>query len=131
MLFIDVSAQSQQQIADLFQTSRENVRLYLKHIFEEGELAPNATCRDFRQVRPVGARQVARTMPLYNLDRIISLGYRVRGVLAIRFCIWVAKRLREYLVKGFASDDEKLQKLTAFFERFSGLGGKTPGDLPK
>ncbi len=102
---------SQQQIADLFQTSRTNVIEHIRNIYDEGELAPEATCRDFRQVRQEGARQVTRTMPFYNLDAIISVGYRVKSVLATRFRIWATERLREYLVKGFTLDDEKLQNL--------------------
>lgn len=102
---------SQQQIADLFQTSRTNVIEHIRNIYDEGELAPEATCRDFRQVRQEGARQVTRTMPFYNLDAIISVGYRVKSMLATRFRIWATERLREYLVKGFTMDDEKLQNL--------------------
>lgn len=102
---------SQQQIADLFQTSRENVRLHLKNVFEEGELDPEATSKDFLEVRLEGRREVQRSIAYYNLDAIISVGYRVKSVLATRFRIWATERLREYLVKGFTMDDEKLQNL--------------------
>lgn len=102
---------SQQQIADLFQTSRENVRLHLKNIFEEGELDPEATSKDFLEVRLEGRREVQRSIAYYNLDAIISVGYRVKSVLATRFRIWATERLREYLVKGFTLDDEKLKNL--------------------
>lgn len=102
---------SQQQIADLFQTSRTNVVEHIRNIYDEGELASEATCRDFRQVRQEGSRQVTRTLPFYNLDLIISVGYRVKSVLATRFRIWATERLREYLVKGFTMDDEKLKNL--------------------
>lgn len=102
---------TQQQIADLFQTSRTNVVEHIKHIYEEGELDEAATCRDFRQVRQEGTRRVERTMPHYNLDLIISLGYRVKSRVATRFRIWATDRLREYLIKGFAMDDAKLKEL--------------------
>lgn len=102
---------TQQQIADLFQTSRTNVVEHIKHIYEEGELDEAATCRDFRQVRQEGNRRVERTMPHYNLDLIISLGYRVKSRVATRFRIWATDRLREYLIKGFAMDDAKLKEL--------------------
>ncbi|WP_217629165.1 virulence RhuM family protein [Sanguibacter gelidistatuariae] len=102
---------SQQQLADLFQTSRTNVVEHIQNIFAEGELAEEATCRDFRQVRTEGTRQVTRSMPHYNLDLIISLGYRVRSAVATQFRIWATERLREYLVKGFTMDDAKLKNL--------------------
>ncbi len=102
---------SQQQIADLFQTSRTNVVEHVQNVYADGELAPEATCRDFRQVRQEGSRQVTRTLPFYYLDLVISVGYRVKSMLATRFRIWATERLREYLVKGFTMDDEKLKQL--------------------
>lgn len=71
---------SQQQMADLYQSSRSNVVEHIKHIYEDGELDEESTCRNFRQVRQEGARQVAREIPYYNFDMIISLGYRIRSV---------------------------------------------------
>lgn len=102
---------TQQQLADLFQTSRTNVVEHIKHIYEEGELDEDATCRNLRQVRREGERQVQRTIPHYNLDLIISLGYRVKSKVATRFRIWATERLREYLTKGFTMDDTKLKEL--------------------
>ena len=102
---------SQQQLADLFQTSRTNVVEHIANIYAEGELGQDATCREFRQVRAEGNRQVARTLPFYNLDLIISLGYRVKSIIATQFRIWATERLREYLVKGFAMDDVRLKNL--------------------
>lgn len=102
---------SQQQLADLFQTSRTNVVEHIANIYAEGELSQEATCREFRQVRTEGNRQVSRALPFYNLDLIISLGYRVRSQIATRFRIWATERLREYLVKGFAMDDIRLKNL--------------------
>ena len=102
---------SQQQLADLFQTSRTNVVEHIANIYTEGELSQEATCREFRQVRTEGSRQVTRALPFYNLDLIISLGYRVRSHIATAFRIWATERLREYLVKGFAMDDARLKNL--------------------
>ena len=102
---------SQQQLADLFQTSRTNVVEHIANIYAEDELSREATCREFRQVRTEGNRQVARTLPFYNLDLIISLGYRVRSRIATAFRIWATERLREYLIKGFTMDDDRLKNL--------------------
>ena len=102
---------SQQQLADLFQTSRTNVVEHIANIYAEGELSLEATCREFRQVRTEGTRQVARALPFYNLDLIISLGYRVKSAIATQFRIWATERLREYLVKGFTMDDARLKNL--------------------
>lgn len=100
---------TQQQMADLFQTSRSNVVEHIQHIYEEGELDEASTCRNFRQVRTEGNRQVSRALPHFNLDMIISLGYRVRSVVATRFRQWASARLKEYMLKGFALDDERLK----------------------
>ena len=102
---------SQQQMAELYQTSRTNVIEHIKHIYEEGELQEEGTCRNFRQVRLEGKRQVSRELPFYNLDMIIALGYRVRSIIATRFRQWATERLKEYIVKGFTLDDERLKKL--------------------
>ena len=102
---------TQQQMADLYGSSRTNVVEHIKHIYEEGELEEEATCRKFRQVRQEGNREVAREIPYYNLDMIISLGYRVRSITATRFRQWATERLHEYIVKGFALDDERLKNL--------------------
>ena len=100
---------SQQQMAELYQTSRTNVVEHIKHIFEEGELAEEATCRKFRQVQREGGRNVERKIPFYNLNMIISLGYRIKSRIATSFRIWATKRLKEYIVKGFTMDDERLK----------------------
>lgn len=100
---------SQQQMADLFQTSRTNVVEHIKHIYEEGELDKNSTCQNFRQVRKEGNREVSREIPFYNLDMIISLGYRVKSKIATHFRRWATERLKEYMIKGFTMDDERLK----------------------
>lgn len=102
---------TQQQMSELFQTSRTNIVEHIKHIYEEGELDEKSTCRKFRQVRLEGSRQVAREIPHYNLDMIISLGYRVKSIIATHFRRWATERLKEYMIKGFTMDDERLKKL--------------------
>ena len=96
-------------MSELFQTSRTNVVEHIKHIHEEGELDEISTCRNFRQVRKEGNREVTRQIPHYNLDMIISLGYRIKSVIATRFRQWATKRLKEYMIKGFTIDDERLK----------------------
>ena len=100
---------TQQQMAELFQTSRTNVVDHIKNIYEEGELDENSTCRKIRQVRMEGSRQVTRELPFYNLDMIISLGYRVKSLTATHFRKWATQRLKEYIIKGFTIDDERLK----------------------
>ena len=102
---------TQQQMADLFQTSRTNIVEHIKHIYEERELDENSTCRKFRQVRKEGNREVSRELPYYNLDMIISLGYRVKSKIATNFRRWATDRLKEYMIKGFTMDDERLKNL--------------------
>lgn len=102
---------SQQQMADLFQTSRTNIVEHIKHIYAEDELDEVSTCRNFRQVRTEGNRKVSRELPYYNLDMIISLGYRVKSKIATNFRRWATERLKEYMIKGFTMDDERLKKL--------------------
>lgn len=102
---------SQQQMAELFHTSRTNVVEHIRHIYEEDELDERSTCRNFRQVRKEGNRQVARELPFYNLDMIISLGYRVKSAIATNFRRWATERLKEYMIKGFTMDDERLKQL--------------------
>lgn len=112
---------TQQQMAELFQTARTNVVEHIRHVYDEGELDEPATCRNFRQVRAEGTRQVARDMPHYNLDMILSVGYRVKSAVATRFRIWATQTLREYIVKGFAMDDERLKNPDRPFDYFDEL----------
>lgn len=102
---------TQAQMCELYQTSRTNVVEHIKHIYEEGELQEEATCRNFRQVRQEGSRMVTREIPFYNLDMIIALGYRVRSIIATRFRQWATQHLKEYITKGFTLDDERLKAL--------------------
>lgn len=102
---------TQQQMAELFRSSRTNIVEHIQHIYEEGELNEESTCRKFRQVRTEGSRQVTREIPYYNLDMIISLGYRVKSIIATHFRRWATERLKEYMIKGFTMDDERLKNL--------------------
>lgn len=101
---------SQQQMSELFQSSRTNVVEHIKHIYEEEELMESSTCRKFRQVQIEGNREVEREIPFYNLDMIISLGYRIKSHIATKFRIWATDRLKEYIVKGFTMNDELLKQ---------------------
>lgn len=100
---------SQQQMAELYKTSRSNIVQHIRNIYEDGELDEKATCKNFLQVRQEGTRQVSRELPFYNLDMIISLGYRIRSIIATHFRRWATERLKEYIVKGFTMDDERLK----------------------
>lgn len=102
---------SQQQMAALYQTSRTNIVEHIKHIYEEGELDEKSTCRNFRQVQTEGKREVSREIPFYNLDMIISLGYRVKSAVATQFRRWASDLIKEYLKKGYALDDKRLKEL--------------------
>ena len=100
---------TQAQIADLFQTTPQNITLHLQAIYNEGELQEEATCKDYLQVRMEGARPVRRALKHYNLDAIIAVGYRVKSPRGTQFRIWATQRLNEYIVKGFTMDDERLK----------------------
>src|SRR5579872_719512 len=100
----------QRALAELFQTTPQNITLHIASIYEEGEVVELATCKDFLQVQVEGARTVQRQLKHYNLDVIISVGYRVRSQRGTQFRVWATQRLREYLIKGFAMDDERLKR---------------------
>lgn len=100
---------TQQLMAELFQTTQQNISQHIQNIFEEGELTPEGTYKKFLLVRREGGREVRRSLDYYSLDMIISVGYRVKSLVATRFRIWATQRLREYLVKGFMMDDERLK----------------------
>lgn len=101
---------TQPLMAQLFQTTQQNISQHILNIYEEGELTPETTHKKFLSVRREGSRQVRRDLDYYNLDMIISVGYRVKSLTATRFRIWATQRLREYLVKGFVMDDERLKQ---------------------
>lgn len=100
---------SQAMMAELFQTTPQNITLHLKALYEEGEIAETATCKEYLQVRQEGDRDVQRSVKHYNLDAILAVGYRVRSERGTQFRRWATERLREYLVKGFTMDDQRLK----------------------
>ena len=112
---------TQPAIAELFGTTVPNVSMHLKNIFEEGELTAEATLQNFLTVRQEGSRQVTRNLEHYNLDAIISVGYRVKSRTATRFRIWATQCLREFIVKGFILDDERLKNPDTPFDYFDEL----------
>ena len=113
---------TQNQMAELSQTTPQNITLHLKNLYGEGELDKAATCKEYLQVQTEADRQVRRNLKHYNLDAIISVGYRVNSVRGTQFRIWATGRLREYLAKGFAMDDERLK---------DAAGGNYFDELPK
>lgn len=111
----------QAQLVELFQTSQQNISLHIQHIYEEGELPPESTHKKYLLVRSEGGREVKRLVDHYNLDMIISVGYRVKSHVATRFRIWATQRLKEYIVKGFTLDDERLKNPQQPFDYFEEL----------
>lgn len=101
---------SQAQMSDLFQTTKQNVSLHVKNIFEEKELERKGTVKEYLTVQKEGTREVQRMIEMYSLDVIISVGYRVRSHRGTQFRIWATQRLREFIVKGFTLDDERLKE---------------------
>jgi hypothetical protein len=112
---------TQKLMAELFQTTPQNITIHLKNIFEEGELEEEATCKDFLQVQMEGKREVKRERQFYNLDAIISVGYRIKSNVATKFRQWATGQLREYIVKGFVLDDERLKNPNLPFDYFEEL----------
>ena len=112
---IDVKVQdetvwlSQQQMAELYDTTKQNISLHIKNVFDENELNENSTVKEFLTVQKEGNRSVERTIKFYNLDMIISLGYRIKSKVATNFRKWATERLKEYMIKGFTMDDERLK----------------------
>ena len=101
---------SQAEMAELFDTTTQNITQHIRTIYEDGELTQEGTCKDFLQVRMEGGRQVQRNINLYHLDMILSVGYRVRSPRGTQFRQWATTTLREFLVKGFVMDDERLKE---------------------
>jgi hypothetical protein len=112
---------TQQHMAELFQTTQQNISLHLQNIYAEGELQPEATHKESLSVRQEGTRTVRRRVDFYNLDAILSVGYRVKSAVATRFRIWATRQLREYIVKGFVLDDERLKNPDQPFDYFEEL----------
>lgn len=110
---------TQRQMAEVFATTPENVLMHLKNIYAEGELQEEATAKEFLVVQTEGTRQVQRRLKHYNLDAIISVGYRVSSTRATRFRQWATRVLREHLTRGFSLDRERFAKCEATFRRRS------------
>ena len=102
---------SQNQMAELFNSSRTNIIEHINNIYSDEELDKNSTCQDFRQVRKEGKRTVTRTIPFYNLDMIISVGYRVNSKQGIIFRKWATSILKDYMIKGYAVNQKRLEYL--------------------
>jgi hypothetical protein len=112
---------AQQQMAELFQTTKQNISLHIQNIYEEQELERNPTVKESLTVQLEGNRSVRRRVELYNLDVIISVGYRVKSLRGTQFRIWATQQLREYIVKGFVLDDERLKNPDQPFDYFEEL----------
>jgi len=100
---------TQKLMAQLFQVKPQNITIHLKNIYLEGELNQTATCKEFLQVQTEGGRKVERKQKFYNLDAILSVGYRIKSQVATQFRIWATQRLKEYIVKGFVLNDERFK----------------------
>lgn len=116
---------SQSQISELFATSADNVSLHLKNIYAEQELDESATTEDFSVVRQEGNRQVKRQIKFYNLDAIISVGYRVNSSRATQFRIWATRTLKQHLVQGYTVNQRRLQERGIEFEQAVSLLSRT------
>lgn len=101
---------TQQQLADLYQSTPQNITQHIRAIYNEGELHEAATCKPYLQVRAEGGRQVSRSLKHYNLDVVLAVGYRVRSHRGVQFRQWATATLKGYLVKGFALDDERFKR---------------------
>ena len=112
---------TQAMLAELYQTSPQNITLHIKSIYEEGELIEEATCKEYLQVRTEGSRKVQRHLKRYNLDMVLAVGYRVRSQRGTQFRQWATERLREYIVKGFTLDDERLKGVDQRVDYFDEL----------
>jgi hypothetical protein len=106
---------TQDGMQKLFEKAKATISEHISNVFEEGELERESTVRKFRTVQMEGGREVARELDYYNLDVIISVGYRVKSQRGTQFRIWATKILREYIIKGFAMDDERLKQGSALF----------------
>ncbi len=108
-------------LVKLYQTTKQNISLHISNIYDEGELSPDSTVKEYLTVQTEGNRQISRTVKHYNLDMIISVGYRIKSHVATRFRQWATQRLREFIVKGFVLDDERLKNPDQPFDYFDEL----------
>ena len=114
---------TQKQMSKLFDTTPQNITIHIQNIYKEQELSKDSTCKDFLQVQTEGKRQISRSMTFYNLDMIISVGYRVNSKQGIQFRKWATSKLKEYLVQGYTLNErllkEKVEKLNLLQNAFS------------
>lgn len=106
---------TQKSLAELFDTTTQNITTHLKNIYEDAELQEDATCKEILQVQIEGSREVSRKIKFYNLDAIISVGYRVNSSKATQFRIWATQTLKEFIIKGFVLDDNRLKQGQTLF----------------
>ena len=109
---------TQKSIAELYQTSPQNITLHIKNIYKDGELQEEATCKNYLQVQKEGSRQVQREVKIYNLQMILAIGYRVRNNIGMHFRNWASSILEEYMRKGFVMNDERLKNPKKFGEDY-------------
>src|SRR5690625_211863 len=102
---------TQKALAELYQTTSQNITLHVKNIYDENELSENSTCKNYLKVQVEGSREVKRDKKHYNREMILSVGYRVRSHRGTQFRQWATERLNEYLVKGFTMDDDRLKEI--------------------
>ncbi len=107
----DTLQMTPRMMAELFQTTVQNIIMHVGNIYQESELQREGTCKDFLQVRKEGSRNVRRQVNFYNLDMILSVGYRVNTRRGTQFRIWATQQLREYLVRGYVVHERRLQQL--------------------
>jgi hypothetical protein len=112
---------NQAALAELYQTTKQNISSHIQNIYDEGELTEKSTVKEYLTVQNEGGRQISRQVKHYNLDMIISVGYRIKSHIATHFRQWATQRLREYIVKGFVLDDERLKNPDNPFDYFDEL----------
>ena len=117
---------SQREMAELFNVSQDNIGLHLKNIYADQELAREATTEESSVVQTEGNREVRRALTLYNLDAILAVGYRVRSPRGVEFRRWASTVLKEYLIKGFAMDDERLKNPDGRPDHFDEMLARIP-----
>lgn len=108
---------NEKAIAEVFNTSRQNINYHINNIFLEGELSKSSVCKEILHTRKLGNNTFEQSTTYFNLDAIISIGYRVNSVEATQFRIWATNVLKEYLIKGFALDDDRLKQGKTLFDK--------------
>lgn len=116
---------SQQQMSELFQTDRTVISRHIRNIYKDGELEEISTCAKNAQVRMEGNRMVTRSIPYYNLDMIISVGYRVNSIRGVKFRQWASSVLKQYLIKGYAVNESMRKKQVAELRQLVQMLGRT------